>query len=84
MANLLKEFWNHTKVFFFTVGLILILLGFSLTQIAGFGEEKFVLFWRNVGINVTATQALGYLLIGVGLLSWMAVVGSLLVSSEES
>ena len=83
MPNLLKEFWNHTKTFFFTVGLIFVLLGFSLTQINGVGEEKFILFWPTVGISVTATQALGYLFIGVGLVSWMAVVGSLIVSSEE-
>jgi hypothetical protein len=37
----------------------------------------------HIGITVTATQALGYLLIGVGLLSWMAIVVSLVASSEE-
>ena len=84
MSNLLKEFWNHTKTFFFTVGLIFLLVGFFLTQIKGIGEEVFIQFRPRIGIKVTATQALGYLLIGIGLVSWMAVVGSLIVVSEET
>ncbi len=83
MSNLLKEFWSHTKTFFFTVGLIFILVGFFLTRIKGFGEEVFIQFRPGIGIKVTATQALGYLLTGIGLVSWMAVVGSFVVASKE-
>lgn len=84
MFSLLKEFWRHTKTFFFTVGLIFILVGFFLTQIKGIGEEVFIQVRPIIRINVTATQASGYLFIGIGLFSWMAVVGSLIVSTEES
>jgi len=65
------------------MGLIFVVVGFFLTQIRGFGEERFVIFWAVAGIRITATQALGYFLIGIGLVSWMVVVGSLIVPSEE-
>ncbi len=83
VPNFLRGFWSHRKTFFFTLGLILIVVGFLLTQIRGLGEERFVVFWPAAGIKVTATQAIGYSFIGIGLVSWMAVVGSLIVSSEE-
>jgi len=65
------------------MGLIFVVVGFFLTQIRGFGEARFIIFWATAGIEVTATQAIGYLLMGIGLVSWMVVVGSLIVSSEE-
>lgn len=81
---MLKGLRGHTKILFFTVGLIFILVGLSLTQMKGFGEEVFIQLRPRAGIRGTATQPLGYLLICVGLLSWMAAVGSIVVSSEES
>ena len=83
MSNVLKRIRNHQKTFFFTVGLIFILIGFLLTQVKGIGEEVFIQFRPKIGIKVTPTSALGYLLIGIGLLSWMAILGSVIVSSEE-
>ena len=83
MFDALKKLWKHTKLFFFTVGLVFISLGFFLTQIPSFGEERLIQIRPQIAIKVTATSALGYLLIGIGLLSWMAIVGSILVSSEE-
>ncbi len=62
MSNLLKEFWNHTKTFFFTVGFVFIIIGFLLTQVKGFGDEVYIQFRPRIGIRATATQALGYLL----------------------
>ena len=83
MSNVLKRIWNHQKTFFFTVGLIFVLIGFLLTQVKGIGEEVFIQFRPKIGIKVTPTIALGYLLIGIGLLSWMAILGSIIVYSEE-
>jgi len=83
MANPLREFRNHTKVFFFTMEIIFTLLGFFLTQIEGLGERRFVHFWPTMGIEVTVTHALGYLFIGIGLFSWTAVVVAFIVPSEE-
>lgn len=79
--DLLKELRNHTKTFFLIIGLIFILSGFYLTQIPG--EKKHIPFGPYGVFEVTATQALGYLFIGIGFVFWMAIVGSLVASGEE-
>lgn len=83
MSNVLKRIWNNQKTFFFTVGLIFLVIGFLLTQVKGIGEEVFIEVRPKLGWQLTGIQALGILLIGIGLLSWMAILGSIIVSSEE-
>jgi hypothetical protein len=59
---------NHSKTFFFVVGLAFILSGLVLTQI-DVGEEQFVQIRPQIAVTVAPSTAVGLLFVGIGLVS---------------
>jgi hypothetical protein len=79
MHNIPRKLRKSKRLFFFTVASVCSVLGFFLTQTRGLGEEILVQIWPTIVIKVTATQALGYFLIGIGLVSWTAFLVSIIM-----